>query len=107
MHALIEKARKSAGISSLQRNYPMDPKQRGCGYWAAFLGSLDTMLGQVDAQIIASGQQHEKDLRSIGELEHELNRIRKTNLENGVTRVALEEGWTEDKRRDTVAKLAG
>lgn len=107
MHALIEKARKSAGISSLQKNYPSDPKQRGCGFWAAFLGSLDTSLGQLDAQILASHKQHEEDLREIAALEHELNRVRKSNLENGVTRVALEEGWTEDKRRDTVAKLAG
>lgn len=107
MHALIEKARKSAGIASLKKNYPSDPKQRGCGFWAAFLGSLDTSLGQLDADVISAHKRHEEDLRRIAELEHEINKLSKLNLQNGVTRVALEEGWSTEKQRETVAKLAG
>ena len=106
MHALIEKARKSAGIASLKNNYPVDPKQRGCGYWAAFLGSLDTSLGQKDDDLSAARGRHENDLRKIGELEHEINKLTKLNIVNGVTRVALEEGWTPAKQRETVDKLA-
>lgn len=48
MHAVIEQARKAAGIGSMARNYPADPRERGAGFWAAFVGALNEKLQHLD-----------------------------------------------------------
>ena len=53
MHPAIEKARKAAGISSLRKNYPENPKHRGCGYWAGFVCVAADQFASYDAQILA------------------------------------------------------
>ena len=105
MHPMIEAARKSAGISDLKtRNYPSDPKQRGAGFWAAFVGSLDTSIQRLVSE---SDDEIKKLSRENLQLQKEVEKARKQQMENGVEAIALSEGWSHDKRTETVRKIAG
>ena len=69
MHSLIEQARRSAGIGSLRKNYPDDAKERGAGFWAAFVGALNEKL------------QHLDDLQATAERQLEELASRRADLE--------------------------
>lgn len=107
MHALIEEARKSAGISSLERNYPKDNKQRGAGFWAAFLGSLQTQLGKRDESERSLLKENSRLATRVAELEHHATASVKTRVEMGVENLGHQEDWSADKRQTVVKKLAG
>ena len=107
MNAIIESARKSAGISDLSKNYPANPKQRGCGFWAAFLGSLDTSIGVKDKAASAVDKELNLALREVARLEKELNELRKLNIKNGVKAVGSMEGWSVDKQSTIEHQIAG
>lgn len=111
MHVVIEKARKSAGISGMKKNYPDDPKQRGCGYWAAFLGSLSNDLGRIDAERLDSSKKVEEDVRHwaerVDELDAEITRLRRLLQERGIEVIRQQEGWPVEKGRHLLETIAG
>jgi len=111
MHNEIERARKAAGISGMTRNYPDNPKQRGCGYWAAFIGSIGNSLAAMDAAEKRMVREHGDQIvmlsKRITELEAELDAARKGRMELGIEAICHQEGWTVDRRNETVKKLAG
>lgn len=111
MHVFIENARKAAGISGMTKNYPDDPKQRGCGYWAAFLGSINNDCGKRDAEILAAERQHSAELKQahkrIEDLELELRMAREAGVKKGVQLLQYKEGWSIEKGREAEKTVAG
>jgi hypothetical protein len=107
MHVVIEKARKAAGISGLTKNYPDNSKQRGCGYWAAFIGSISNDLGRVDQEQKEMEHTISEQARKIADLEGDLNGLRSKACVNGIFAIAREEEWTVDKRERVQTMLVG
>lgn len=111
MHTVIETARRAAGISGMKKNYPDDPKQRGCGYWAAFIGSLSNDLGVMDKQGLQSARAAEEEIRKLAsrvdELEQENTRLRAKLQHNGVELVRHQEGWSIEEGREVLKTIAG
>jgi len=106
MHVIIESARKSAGISGLKSNYPENKKQRGTGYWAAFLGALDYQLGLADEALRKSMVEAKSLAMRNAELERDLNKLREKRTRNGVALVAEQQRWSVDARKDAMELIA-
>jgi hypothetical protein len=107
MHVSIEKARKASGIGSLKKNYPENPKERGCGFWAAFIGVISNELSERDAR-------HMKDQETIATMAMEnaslterIGEIQTKRVANGIEAVGHMEGWSKDKQTTVMAKIAG
>jgi hypothetical protein len=107
MHIAIEKARKTANIGSLAKNYPVDPKQRGCGYWAAFLGSIGNDLASMDAAQLKSEKEKTEILLRCTKLERELSEARKCAAKNCVELIGEQEGWDESKISHNTVRMIG
>lgn len=107
MHVVLEKARKSAGISSLKKNYPEDGKQRGCGYWAAFIGSVGNDLAVMDERYQEALQEVSKLATTNANLERQLSATKDGKMANGMEAIALAEGWDKAKQANAVRKLVG
>jgi uncharacterized protein (DUF362 family) len=111
MHSVIEKARKAAGISGMKKNYPDDPKHRGAGFWAAFIGSVSNDLGMVDQLRITASETSEKTVRAwatrVDEQQKEIDRLRAILQERGIDNLRLHEGWSVEKGREVLKTLAG
>jgi hypothetical protein len=107
MHVVLEKARKSAGISSLQKNYPNDPKQRGCGYWAAFIGSVGNDLAAMDERFLAVTAEKAELSKQLALLERKLSVTKDGLVANGMEAIALSEGWDKSKQVAAVKRLVG
>ena len=106
MHTIIEAARKSAGISGLKSNYPENKKQRGAGFWAAFLGALDFQLGRFDSEYSAALKEAKLLAVRNAELEKELNAIREKKVRNGVMLIAEQQQWSGDQRSKAMEAIA-
>lgn len=72
MHAAIEAARKAAGIGSLKRNYPANPKERGIVYWSAFIAAIERQLVAMDERRAASVERIEELASRRADLERQL-----------------------------------
>ena len=107
MHAVLERARKAAGISGMKKNYPDDPKQRGCGYWAAYGGSISNELALIDEERLAMLRDGAEQAAQIVDLEHALNRLRHKKATVAVELIKEKEGWSPEKGRDVLDKIAG
>lgn len=107
MHVVLEKARKSAGISSLKKNYPDDHKQRGCGYWAAFIGSVGNDLAAMDERYQEALQEISKLATVNANLERQLSATKDGRMQNGVEAIGLAEGWDKVKQTAAIKKLVG
>ena len=107
MHVEIEKARKAAGISGMKKNYPDDPKQRGCGYWAAYTGSCSNSFASKDAELMRMKDEILAANKRNVELEHALNEALKGRVQLGVEAIGHQEGWSVDRRNETVKRIAG
>jgi len=107
MHVVLEKARKSAGISSLKKNYPDDHKQRGCGYWAAFIGSVGNDLAVMDERYLEVQARNSELAMANAKLERELSAVKDGKIANGMEAIGLAEGWDKSKQQTAVRKLVG
>lgn len=107
MHVVIEKARKAAGIGSLKKNYPESHKERGCGFWAAFIGVVGDQLAQMDAQQLADQRLIAELANEKADLENQLAKALKGRVMNGIEALSHSEGWTKDKQSVVMAKIAG
>jgi hypothetical protein len=107
MHVAVEKARKAAGISSLKKNYPENPKERGCGFWAAFIGVISDQLSQMDSRALKDSQTISDLSNRLADLEAERSKDFKRAVTNGITAIGNEEGWTPDKMKETTVRIAG
>lgn len=107
MHVVLEKARKSAGISSLKKNYPDDQKQRGCGYWAAFIGSIGNDLAVMDERYLEVVAENSKLAVANANLERQLSVVKDGKIANGMEAIGIAEGWDKSKQASAVKKLVG
>jgi hypothetical protein len=107
MHVVLEKARKSAGISSLKKNYPEDSKQRGCGYWAAFIGSVGNDLAAMDERYLDVMAENARLASANANLERQLSVTKDGKIANGMEAIALSEGWDKSKQVAAVKRLVG
>ena len=107
MHNAIEKARKAAGIGSLSKNYPVNPKERGCGYWAGFVCVIGDQLAQQDAEILKLEHRIADLAQGNADLERRLSTMQQGRIANGVEALGEKEGWLPNKRADVLTKLAG
>ena len=107
MHQAIEKARKAAGISSLKKNYPENHRERGCGYWAAFIGVIGDQFASKDAEIIEHLNTIAEQSQMVSKLQAKLADVTRDKMSNGVEALALSEGWTPEKRGTVMHKIAG
>lgn len=111
MHYVIERARKAAGISGMRKNYPDDPKQRGCGFWAAVLGVISDELSKRDQDATETAVKHKEEMSAkhlrIEELEADLRRVKDASISKGVELVRHQEGWTLERGREALKTIAG
>ncbi len=107
MKSVIEKARKAAGISALKGgNYPADPKQRGAGYWAAFIGALRTEIDYLIAECNEAGKAEREALKAAIALEKDLHKAEKSRTTEAVTALAHELHWEAGTREKVVSRIA-
>lgn len=111
MHVVLEKARKAAGISGFTKNYPDNPKQRGCGFWAAFMGSISNDLGMMDASELKSSRTSAADIRNwatrVDELEVEIAGLRKMLQERGIEVIRHQQNWSVEQGVEALKTIAG
>jgi len=107
MHVAIEKARKAAGIGSLKKNYPQNPRERGCGFWAGFVCVLSDQLASMDAEALSDKQRISELAVNNATLERKLSEMRTGRIANGVEALGLAEGWLPEKRDSVLSRIAG
>jgi hypothetical protein len=107
MHTALEKARKAAGIGSLKKNYPENPRERGCGFWAAFIGVVGNELARADDALMAAQKEAKELAIKNADLEQKVSESNLGRIANGVESLALSESWTPDKRDTVRKKLVG
>jgi hypothetical protein len=107
MHTSIEKAQRAAGIGSLKRNYPENPKERGCGFWAAFLGVISSELSAKDAELRESSKEIALLATKLAALQEKQADIIRSRTVNGIEAMALREQWTPEKADSIAKKICG
>jgi hypothetical protein len=107
MHVVLEKARKSAGINSLKKNYPEDSKQRGCGHWAAFIGSVSNDLAAMDEKYLSVMEQNTELAKCNANLERQIALVKDGKIANGMEAIGIAEGWDKSKQSLAIKKLVG
>jgi hypothetical protein len=103
----IDSARISAGIGSMSKNYPDDDKQRGCGYWAAFVGALRNQFSLLHKEVKDVTNKLNAALKANQDLSDELKKVTKGAnimvLENLGRKAKLDSGEVSTEIR----RLAG
>jgi len=107
MHQAIEKARKAAGISSLKKNYPENHRERGCGYWAAFIGVISDQLADKDAEIISHLNKISEQSQALTKLQAKLSEVSQHRITNAVEAIGRAEEWDKAKQASYFNKIAG
>lgn len=118
MHFKVDDARKSAGIGGMRKNYPDDPKQRGCGYWAAFCGALSQTLENDDREKLRVAEERRAETADWAKMEQglheeirkhlaEIERLRKKLQTNGIEVLRYQEGWSIEKGQEAQKTIAG
>jgi len=117
MHKFISKAAKAAGIVggkddrnsgqvAMSKNYPDNPRHRGCGYWAAFIGALEHLIQEAEERYLTVLAEKDQLHAENARLRDEIDKLRQSTMENGIELIAEQEGWDTDKRKQTVKRIA-